>query len=496
MKNTFKERTDRRGTSYYYEQVNKLRVDLGELVQGNVSAEEAVTYAVQLLDQAEVFDEDSMACFWALDDPQAMPSDARVDFIYIPTYVSASMLAYMFLHYEKVRNLPGIEDKIGMALNGCMGRVSGGLHFAGSGYDGTKGFLDAMEIFADGGMQEFMEAYPAVNPAFTKVWEESVHYIREQICTGRVTDPWSGENYAGRGEAIMEKLQKDSEKAAQYLFVYGTLMKDQPASHMLKGCECLGKFILKDYALYDLGAYPGVVPEAGETTVGEVYEIREEDFEKLDAYEGNGILYIRRQLPVESSGRIIDAWVYVYQHSTGEKLLREPWGCSDDDPVWYAVYGSNLKKERFLCYLAGGTCAENGRSYKGCRVKTLPCGEDSDWFAGSMYFGNHSSSWGGKGVAFYDPQAAGRTYMRLYRITRSQFRDIRLQEGASDRWYGKIVTLGIHKDGIPVCTLTSESRNQETAPSEEYLNLIHRALVEENGFTAEEAYKYLKEALE
>lgn len=111
-----------------------------------------------------------------------------------------------------------------------------------------------------------------------------------------------------------------------------------------------------------------------------------------------------------------------------------------------------------------------------------------------MYFGNNSGSWGGKGVAFYDPQAEGITYMRLYRITRSQLMGIRAQEGASDQWYGKVVTLGIHKDGVPVCTLTSERRNPENAPSQDYLELIRRALVEENEFTMEKAQKHLKEA--
>ena len=331
MKNTFKERTDRRETGYFCEQVDKLRVDLDELVQGNVPAEEAAAYAAKLMDQAEVFNKDSKACFWALDNPEVMPADARVDFIYIPTYLATSMLAYMTLHYEEVRNLPGVSGRIGSAMNGCMGRMSGGLHFVGSGHDGTKGFLEAMEIFADGKMQEFVEKYPDINPEFTKVWEESIRYIQDQICSGMVIDSWSGETYADRGNAILERLQQKTPEKAQYLFVYGTLMSGQPAAYMLKDRECLGGFLLKDYALYDLGAYPGAVPKVGEKIIGEVYEIREEDFERLDEYEGNGSLYIRRQLPVESYGRTITAWVYVYQHSPGVKLLRKPWGCSDDE---------------------------------------------------------------------------------------------------------------------------------------------------------------------
>ena len=85
--------------------------------------------------------------------------------------------------------------------------------------------------------------------------------------------------------------------------------------------------------------------------------------------------------------------------------------------------------------------------------------------------------------------------MRLYRITRGQLQDIQKQEGASARWYGRIVTLGIQKDGIPICTLTSEHRNSRNLPSEKYSGLILKALVKENGLDETEAQKYLKDAI-
>lgn len=173
--------------------------------------------------------------------------------------------------------------------------------------------------------------------------------------------------------------------------------------------------------------------------------------------------------------------------------MREPWGSKDSDRVWYAVYGSNLSKARFLCYIEGGYCAENDRSYPGCRDKILH-GPDNESvaFPGEMYFGSSSPSWGDCGVAFYDPDGKGETFFRLYKLTREQLHDVQRQEGASDRWYGRIVTLGVHADGCPICTLTSVSRHEANAPSAAYVKLIHQALVNENGFTDADAHAYLQ----
>ena len=119
------------------------------------------------------------------------------------------------------------------------------------------------------------------------------------------------------------------------------------------------------------------------------------------------------------------------------------------------------------------------------------CSQD----AGRMYFGNKSGSWNHKGVAFYDPNAEGKTFMRLYKVTREQLNEIQEQEGPSAKWYGRIQALGIHADGCPIYTLTSEVRHPFKAPDDSYLSLISRALTEENNFTVSEAILYLAECL-
>lgn len=85
--------------------------------------------------------------------------------------------------------------------------------------------------------------------------------------------------------------------------------------------------------------------------------------------------------------------------------------------------------------------------------------------------------------------------MRMYKVTRQQLMEIQDQEGSSEKWYGRIYALGIHTDGTPIYTMTSETRHPFNAPDDTYINLISKALTEENGFTEPEANLYISQCL-
>lgn len=114
--------------------------------------------------------------------------------------------------------------------------------------------------------------------------------------------------------------------AVNRVFVYGTLMTGQPANHYLDGGTCLGRYVLQNYAMYHLGSYPGILPQAGESVLGEVYEIPESLWAQMDEYEGEGSLYHRRHVTVEQDGKPLEVQVYIYARSVeGCPLMREPW---------------------------------------------------------------------------------------------------------------------------------------------------------------------------
>lgn len=109
-----------------------------------------------------------------------------------------------------------------------------------------------------------------------------------------------------------------------YLFVYGTLRKAFTSGmhHLLAPHgEFVGHGRIRGQ-LYDVGGYPGAVesrrPDAG--VFGEIYRLANPRrlLAELDQYEKCGphfsppYEYQRKVLPVRTSGRRLDAWVYVY----------------------------------------------------------------------------------------------------------------------------------------------------------------------------------------
>lgn len=277
------------------------------------------------------------------------------------------------------------------------------------------------------------------------------------------------------------------------IFVYGTLMNGQGAHDRLNGARFLGKAVLRDYEMFSLGGFPGIQPCAGVSVVGELYEIEDETLSNIDAYEGEGSLYNREIVKVYTYSDKFDphcpsifqqphnAYAYIY-NGQSERRERIPyeWGISEDDYVWYGAYGSNIDESRFLCYIEGGRCAANGRYYDGCRDKNRWIEEDVALFPGSVYASNHSPSWNGKGVAFYDENERenllkGFALMKLYKIRRGQLEDIQRQEGKCSSWYGRIVVVGIHTDGMPVYTFTSAQKGEYSEPDLAYISLIRDA---------------------
>ena len=115
------------------------------------------------------------------------------------------------------------------------------------------------------------------------------------------------------------------------VFVYGTLMRDRSNHrYYLEDSTFLGIGSIKGYALYDLGFYPGIIPEENECTKGEVFEVDDKTISRLDRLEGEGYLYTRRLVKVEmGNGLVEEAYAYIWNGSVDilgkVGFGRQPW---------------------------------------------------------------------------------------------------------------------------------------------------------------------------
>ncbi|XP_048137743.1 histone deacetylase 5-like isoform X3 [Rhodamnia argentea] len=202
--------------------------------------------------------------------------------------------------------------------------------------------------------------------------------------------------------------------------------------------------------------------------------------------------------------------------------------------IWYATFGSNMWKPRFLFYIEGGQVDGMQKLCSGSMDKRPP--KEILWkiFPHRLFFGRESTrTWGLGGVAFLHPESKNEdiVHMCLYRITLEQFNDVLHQENISSYdmssplfdltsldcvkekgsinleavkkgWYHNVVYLGMERD-IPILTMTCDLSDIENfksgkvplhAPSEDYANTLVKGLVEGGQLSEEEAVSYIKEA--
>lgn len=167
------------------------------------------------------------------------------------------------------------------------------------------------------------------------------------------------------------------------------------------------------------------------------------------------------------------------------------------DFIWYVGYGSNLSEQRFLCYIRGGTPLFGKRENNGCKGdQTLPAENRSIVIHYPLYFAlpnnlTETSNWGRGGVAFigHKEDKGLKTFCRMWKITREQYKEVRKQEGCS--WYGKEIQLG-ENSGLPIYTITNKAiLNNILRPSDEYIKTIALGLKETYNLTEEEIADYL-----
>ncbi len=155
--------------------------------------------------------------------------------------------------------------------------------------------------------------------------------------------------------------------------------------------------------------------------------------------------------------------------------------------VWYAAYGSNLRRARLLAYLEGSAPAPGQVPHGGARDPTPPAADAWSTVPYALRFAGASRRWGG-GLAFLDPvRGSGRAHVRLWLVGLDQFADVMAQECGGtagdvdlrpdavgpdavvlpDARYGRVLRPGDH-DGRPVLTCTWVEPPEPAPPSASY----------------------------
>ena len=444
-----------------FEELGKMLADLNEFLD-----EEANFNDVEWNEHLDVIvDFQDLDGSFKLFDTFKIPSDARVDFCYTPTYLCCAILMKAYLSHSD-----SFTFKKKAALAEGL-KISTARNLAGHGYEGLKGQIEAVNIFMKGGLNEFLDLYPDLCPEFTGMISQIASKFAKMEAEGNFLGPW-GESYEDEIKAVNQYFRQ------RLVFVYGTLMKGEANHRYLENSVFLGKTLLEGYDMYNVGWYPAIVAGDG-LVVGEVYEVPVADIPSIDSLEGEGSLYVKKCERVTLNGEKVFALVYVY---LGDCSGLEKIAAWNNEYVWYVSYGSNMLKERFMCYIEGGSY-KGSRPHPPCNDTTPPVAIKSIEIPHEMYFGNKSRSWRNMGVSFLDVAKEGKSLGVAYLITKEQFDHVVYRENCGrpqnkySGWYEDTIDLA-PIDGFEVKTITNRDLRNYNEPCNEYWNTLVKGIKE------------------
>ena len=397
-------------------------------------------------------------------DSYEIPGDARVDFCWMPTYICTAILMKAYMTYPS-----SFTSKEESALLEGL-KMSSGKNLRGHGYDAFKGQIEALEIFMKAGLREFLDVHRDFCPEFSEMISKIITKSKD-IEANEEFEPW-GESYKSQIKSVNEYFSNRN------VFVYGTLMKDEGNHHYLKNSTFLDMATIEGYEMYSMGGYPAII-DGNSLIMGELYQVPNTDMPSIDMLEGEGSLYIKRcETVTDSNGNSSFAFIYIYNRDCSDLERIPAW----KDYVWYVSYGSNMLRERFLCYIEGGSY-EGSRYHPPCEDTSHPIAVKAIDIPFDMYFANHSGSWENAGVSFLDTTKKGKALGVAYLITRAQFRHVAArencgrypQEDESYGWYENIIDLG-KMEGFEVKTVTNRTLRPYNEPCQAYWDTLYEGI--------------------
>lgn len=230
-------------------------------------------------------------------DSYEVPSDARVDFCYMPTYIGTAILMKEYLNGKRC-----FASELERALKASL---RGG--FLGHGYEAEKGQILAMQVFIKGGLRKFLETEREICPEFHNKVNNIVHrYNSCLLRRGNNTKGFWNEDYSSAWQEIVDRLKLDK----RLYIAYGSNMDKTQMEKRCPGAKVFGKTYLENWEL-TLPHYANIERSQKKKAPAFIWEITNENENSLDRYEGYPNLYDKIEIIVNIDGKLMSAMAYV-----------------------------------------------------------------------------------------------------------------------------------------------------------------------------------------
>ncbi|QNO15925.1 hypothetical protein HYG86_14690 [Alkalicella caledoniensis] len=200
MKNTFY-RPEEINVEEFDSIVSKLNKDLMDISRGYVNEYDLKRYVEKLVEDQKDFEGNDKIGFWGLWDPNKLPTDARVEYFYMPSYIATGVLVSCKLDYPHIASeVTGFEAAL---EKGLLGSTTRG--FQGHGYDNLDGLVKALNVFITAKTHIFIEKFPEICKEFTKLFKDSLEFCENSLQTGNTKGDW-GEDYSVQYKCILQSI--------------------------------------------------------------------------------------------------------------------------------------------------------------------------------------------------------------------------------------------------------------------------------------------------
>ena len=170
---------------------------------------------------------------WAVvPDDDGMPSDARVEFIFTPTYIATATLTRCLCDFPlTAMAIPGYLEALHTGMVFCAAR-----DLQGHGYDAIDGAIDSLGILSRGKVPWLLSRQPEFCPELKAAIDEAATYMARSLAKGTATGAW-GEDYADGFTSVIELLRVTND--LDYMLAAETDGHDSatPATDYERFCE-------------------------------------------------------------------------------------------------------------------------------------------------------------------------------------------------------------------------------------------------------------------
>ena len=239
--------------------------------------------------------------FFGVVDSSRLESDCRVAYRYMPTYMATAIFMRAYLAAADAELAQEYRTILEKALLACMER-----DLLGHGYDAEAGLIEALKIFAQCGLREFLAESPDICPNFhLLIWsflDDKAEVLRRG---GKIIADWDAD-YTEDWKAFIANLKPRN----RLYLAYGSNMWTEQMLHRCPEAIRMGATHAQDWRL-TFHLYADIQEEKGTQTPAVLWKINQRDESTLDHYEGYPTHYRKTNFIVTLNGKSFAVMAYI-----------------------------------------------------------------------------------------------------------------------------------------------------------------------------------------